>query len=157
VFSADGRTLAVGSFDHVFAVDQWDPITATRQGRLTDPSSAVARGRSVPAVEPTGEANLSVAALAFSPDDATLAAGCSDGVIRLWDVASGALCQTLSGHVGVISRLAFAPDGRTLVSLGEDNVLNLWHVGTGQRLFTIWTHAVKSSTASPSRVTADCW
>jgi WD40 repeat protein len=136
-FSADGRTLAVGSFDHLFAVDLWDPITATRQGRLTDAGSAAARARSKSGKRPTGEANFSVAAVAFSPDDATLAAGCSDGVIRLWDVASGGLRQKYSGHVGVVCRLAFAPDGRTLASLGEDNALNLWHLATGQRLLKL--------------------
>jgi WD40 repeat protein len=136
-FSADGRTLAVGSFDHIFAVDLWDPITATRKGRLTDPGSAAARGRSTSAVQPRGEANFSVAAVAFSPDDATLAAGCSDGVIRLWDILSGDLRQKLSGHVGVISRLAFAPDGRCLASLGEDNVLDLWHLATNQQLLKL--------------------
>jgi WD40 repeat protein len=136
-FSADGRILAVGSFDHVFAVDLWDPITATRTGRLTDSGSAAARGSLMSAVQPVGEANFSVAAVAFSPDDAVLAAGCSDGRIRLWDVASGRLRLTLSGHVGGISRLAFAPDGRSLSSLGEDNVLNLWHLATGQQLFKL--------------------
>jgi WD40 repeat protein len=136
-FSADGRTLAVGSFDHIFAVDLWDPITATRKGRLTDPGSPAARGPSKSAVQPKGEANFSVATVAFSPDDATLAAGCSDGVIRLWDIASGDLRQTLSGHVGVISRLAFAPDGRCLASLGEDNALDLWHLATSQQLLKL--------------------
>ena len=87
--------------------------------------------------QPVGEANFSVAAVAFSPDDAVLAAGCSDGRIRLWDVVSGHLRLTLSGHVGVISRLAFAPDCRCLLSLGEDNVLNLWHLATGQQLFKL--------------------
>jgi WD40 repeat protein len=140
-FAADGRSLAVGSFDHVFAVDLWDPSTSRRQGRLTDSASAAARGRSTLAAQPNCEANLSVAAVAFSPDHATLAAGCSDGVIRVWDIASGDLCQTFSGHVGVISRLAFTPDGRTLASLGEDNILNLWHMVTGQRLFALDSHA----------------
>jgi WD40 repeat protein len=133
-FSPDGRTLAVGRFDHGFAVNLWDPSTAGRRGRLTDPDST-------PAAKPAGEANLSVAAVTFSADDATLAAGCSDGAIRLWDTASGDLRQTFSGHVGAVSRLAFAPDGRTLASLGEDNVLNLWHLATGQRLFSLDTRA----------------
>jgi WD40 repeat protein len=83
------------------------------------------------------EGAVYVSAVAFSPDDATLAAGCSDGVIRLWDIASGAVRQPFSGHVGAVSRLAFEPDGRTLVSLGQDNVVNLWHLSTGQRLFSL--------------------
>jgi WD40 repeat protein len=132
-FAWDGRTLAVGSFDHVFAVDLWDPMTSTRRGRLVDPNSGT------PGFQPAGERIRSVAAVAFSPDDATLAAGCSDGVIRQWDVASGDLCQTFSSHVGDIRRLAFTPDGRTLASLGEDNVVNLWHLSTGQRFFSLDT------------------
>jgi WD40 repeat protein/tRNA A-37 threonylcarbamoyl transferase component Bud32 len=136
-FAADSRSLAVGSFDHVIALDLWDLSRATRRCRLTDPGSGAAPECSAPAAQPTVEANLSVAAVAFSADGATLAAGCSDGVIRMWDIASGDMRQTFSGHVGVISRLAFTPDGRTLASLGEDNVLNLWHLSTGQRLFSL--------------------
>jgi WD40 repeat protein len=132
-FAADGRTLGAGRFDDVFAVNVWDPSSASSPRRLTDPASALAAA-------PRTESILSVAAVAFSPDGATLAAGCSDGLIRLWDIASGELRQTFSGHVGVVNRVAFTPDGRTLASLGEDKVLNLWHLATGQRLFSLGTH-----------------
>jgi WD40 repeat protein len=129
-FAAGGRTLAVGRYDDVFAVNLWDPSSAELQGRLRDPASALAAA-------PCTEATLGVAAVAFSPDGATLAAGCADGTIRLWDIASGELRRAFSGHVGVVKRLAFAPDGRTLASQGEDRVLNLWHLATGQRLFSL--------------------
>src|SRR5262249_43506680 len=138
-FAPDGRSLAVGSFDHVFAVDVWDPMTSARRDRLIDRGSESGRWRSPPSAQSNGEAPLCVAALAFSPDGATLAAGCSDGVIRLWVLPSGELRQTFSGHVAAVSRLAFAPDGRTLASLGEANLLNLWHLTTGQRLFSLDT------------------
>jgi WD40 repeat protein len=132
-FAADGRTLAVGRSDDQFTVDLWDASLGTRQRRLSDASSQLATA-------PHPDAMLSVAAVAFSADGATLAAGCSDGTIRLWDTASGELRQTLSGHVGALRRVAFTPDGRTLASLGDDQVLNLWHLATGQRLFSLDTH-----------------
>jgi WD40 repeat protein len=129
-FAADGRTLAVGGSDDRLAVNLWDASLGTRQRRLSDPSSQLATA-------PHTDAMLSVAAVAFSADGATLAAGCNNGIIHLWDVASGELRRTLSGHVGNVSNLAFAPDGRTLASLGDDRVLNLWHLATGQRLFSL--------------------
>jgi WD40 repeat protein len=89
--------------------------------------------------------------VAFSPDGATLAAGCSDGVIRLWDVVSGDLRLTFSGHVGTVRRLAFAPDGRTLASLGDDHTLKLWHLATGQQLFTLTTQAERLEDLAFSR------
>jgi WD40 repeat protein len=133
-FAADDRTLAAGRFDDVFAVNLWDPSLATHRARLIDPASALA------AATPGSDAILSVAAVAFSADGATLAAGCSDGIIRLWDIASGELRQTFSRHAGTVNRVAFTPDGRTLASLGEDHVLNLWHLATGQRIFSLNTH-----------------
>jgi WD40 repeat protein len=129
-FAPQGDTLAVGSFDHALAIDLLDPSTGRRQGRLTAPGPA-------PAARPGGESNVMVGAVAFSADGGTLAAGFSDGVIRLWDIASGELRVTFSGHVGAVRRLAFTPGGRTLASLGQDNVVNLWHPATGQRFFPL--------------------
>jgi WD40 repeat protein len=136
-FSPDGTTLAVGGANHLVTVSLWDPSTGRRRGELRDPGSVSTPWRSGPTAPPPDEPSLRVAAVAFSPDGATLAAGCSDGIIRLWDIASGQLRRTFSGHVAVVRGLAFAPDGRTLASLGEDNMLNLWHLGTGRRLFAL--------------------
>ncbi len=137
-FAPDGRTLAVGGTGHRFKVILWDTATGRRKAELTDPDAEPAPGQSPP--PPTAEHAFHVAAVAFSADGATLAAGCSDGVIRLWDIASGDLRLTFSGHVGAVRHLAFAPDGRTLASLGEDHTLKLWHLGTGQQLFALDTH-----------------
>jgi WD40 repeat protein len=139
-FAADGRTLAVAGTDHIAAVSLWDPITGERRGGLTDSGWVSTHRRSPPKASPPDEPSLDVAALAFTSDGTTLAAACSDGVIRLWDVPSGKLRLTFSGHTGRVLHLAFAPDGRTLASVGEDNVLNLWHLGTGQQLFTLDPH-----------------
>jgi WD40 repeat protein/tRNA A-37 threonylcarbamoyl transferase component Bud32 len=140
-FAPDGRRLAISGGGRRFAVGFWDPSTGERRGGLAAPGPGSTPWQSPPTAPPSEEHRVEVAAVAYSPDGATLAAACSDGVIRLWDVSSGDLRHTLSGHVGGVSRLAFAPDGRTLASVGDDNALILWHLGTGQQLFTLATNA----------------
>jgi WD40 repeat protein len=140
-FTPDGQTLAVGGSGHTISVSLWDQATGERQGELADPDSRSTQRATLSTAPPVGEHGLAVNAVVFSPDGATLAAACSDGIIRLWDVLSGDLRLAFSGHAGAVRRLAFAPDGRTLTSLGDDNTIHLWHLGTGQRLFALSTHA----------------
>ncbi len=52
-------------------------------------------------------------------------------MILLWEVDSGNLVKTLSGHVNTIKSMAFSPDGNILASGGFDNVVKLWDVNTG--------------------------
>ena len=57
----------------------------------------------------------------LSDDGALLATGGRDNKVRLWDVETQKLHQTLSGHIGPIQVLTFSPDGTLLVSSGGHN------------------------------------
>jgi WD40 repeat protein len=63
--------------------------------------------------------------LAFSPDDAILASGHGDSVIRIWDVETSRLRGELAGHEQHVGWVAFSADGRTLLSRDED-IGRLW-------------------------------
>ena len=95
----------------------------------------------------------------YSPDGNTLAVGCSDQTVRLWQLMPGVgttgvthtatdtssttasitltntvqdslqLQNTLSGHTGSVNSITFSPDGKTLASAG--NEIYLWDVVTG--------------------------
>ena len=62
----------------------------------------------------------------FRPMAAPLASGGTDGQIRIWDVASGALVQTLNEHAGPVFCVTWSPNGGFLVSAGHDGRVRLW-------------------------------
>jgi WD40 repeat protein len=77
--------------------------------------------------------NLKVAGLeanyvTFSPQGDRLAAGYSNGSIRIWGVEDGALQQTIRSQSQAISGLAYSPDGRWLVTGSRDKTLVLWRL-----------------------------
>jgi WD40 repeat protein len=72
----------------------------------------------------------SVNTVAFSPDGRTLAGGCSDAKVRLWDVATRRLVATLVGHTKSVASVRFSPDGKSLASGSDDQTVRLWSVAT---------------------------
>jgi WD40 repeat protein len=83
----------------------------------------VAAGRRLPQLT---IANFQGAAR-FSRDGRTLLTTDLDGVIHLWEVATGKERRRLAGHLpGEIRALAFSPDGRRLASGGSDSQVLVW-------------------------------
>lgn len=73
----------------------------------------------------------------LSPDGMILATGGYDRVIRLWDMANGALLRALEGHNGAVYDLDFDGSGRVLASASADETIKIWNVATGERLDTL--------------------
>ena len=102
-----------------------------------------------PARRATTNCCSSVWALAVLPDG-RLAAGCSDGKVRVVDVDAGAVVATLTGHTGGLKALAVLPGGR-LASGSRDTNVRVWDVAalaceamlTGHT-DTVWSLAVLS-------------
>jgi WD40 repeat protein len=70
-----------------------------------------------------------VNAIAFSPDGKTLATASEDKTVRLWDIQTGKLFQTLAGHSGPVLAVQFSPDGQQLAS-GSASFATFSHHGT---------------------------
>ncbi len=61
-----------------------------------------------------------------------MASGSKDQTVRVWDVASGQLQTTLTGHIWPVGRVVFLPDGKRLASVSADLSVRIWDTETGQ-------------------------
>jgi WD40 repeat protein len=122
-FSANGRTLATGSFgltdnDVTILWDMADPANPRRLGALSSGSGG----------------NVSVA---FTVDGTTVATGSADGVVILWDVADPAGPRRLGtfrpARSGTVQSVAFTADGHTLAVGDSTGTVTLWDVADRER------------------------
>ena len=131
-FSPNGTLLASGGGSG--AVKLWDVKSGSEMRTL---SEAV-----------LDDDNQGISALAFSSDGKTLASAAVKAVkiteagnswmtdITLWDVQSGKVLNTFSGHSGKIHSLAFSPIRRWLAGGGVDKTVTLWDLDSGQQFKT---------------------
>lgn len=135
-WSPDGALLAAGTWD--------DDTTLWRSKDWT-----AARTLQPAAKEPY----KAVQGIAFSTDGARLAVTAKDGTIRIWDVATGIVTQTLfgqaEGQAQWINDAVFL-DAMRLVAVSQDGTLRLWDTSTGQEK-AVWHGHTSGVTAIARR------
>jgi WD40 repeat protein/cellulose biosynthesis protein BcsQ len=100
---------------------EWEPIQAPEPSAAVSPSLPLEGHRG----------NLT--AIAFTPDGERLITASWDGTIKFWDIVSGKLSLTLTGHDGAVSSIAVGPadvDRKAVLvaSGGQDKSVRLWGV-----------------------------
>jgi WD40 repeat protein len=76
--------------------------------------------------------------VAFHPEGRRVAAACGDGTVKVWDLASGKVVQTLRGHSQYVFCVTFRPpEGRFLASASADRTVRLWDLNTDEVVFQI--------------------
>lgn len=149
--SPNSQILAVSSYSYERAcggtansnstLALWNAQRGTRiitlmRGLATESSSYRGQAQEPP-TEQTRIVGDVANAIAFTPDSRLIAAGMSDGTVRLWDTATGRLVRTLSGHRYAVRAIAISSDGTKLVSASSDQTLRVWNLQTGQLTRTV--------------------
>ncbi|MBY0524843.1 MAG: PQQ-binding-like beta-propeller repeat protein [Gemmataceae bacterium] len=104
--------------------------------RIWDLSSGKERGP----VRPSRE----LLCVTFSPDGHTIATGCGDKLVYLWDARTGKPLHQLAGHVAEVRTVAFGPKGDVLASGSnyQDTSVSLWDVASGKQLGQLAGHGM---------------
>jgi hypothetical protein len=86
------------------------------------------------------EVDDEVLALALSPDGKKLASGGCDRLVRVWDLESGKLEQSIENHADWVFGLAFSPDNNFLITGSRDKTAKIWDLAAKESVLTFPDH-----------------
>lgn len=141
---AEGNAQQTAVFDIIFDLRQSSLYSGGADGQIIRWS--LPQDGSPARLERQWQTGSGVLSLALGPEG-SLASGHADGVIRLWDAASGKLIRELPGHSRAIasgSGLAFSPDGAELASASYDRTARLWDWRVGKTQTILQGHSAQT-------------
>src|SRR5947209_6271727 len=71
-----------------------------------------------------------VTSVAFSPGGERLASAGRDGAVKVWNIKTGKVIQSVDAHTGFVFSVAFHPDGKHLASVDADQQVKVWDLTT---------------------------
>ena len=82
-----------------------------------------------------------VLSAAFSPNSSCIAIGDQAGNIKLWDISTGTLVNTLTGHQYYVTSVTFNSKGTKVISASRDSSIKIWNVESGNLEKTLSGHS----------------
>ncbi|WP_445637595.1 WD40 repeat domain-containing protein [Nostoc sp. DSM 114161] len=141
-------SLAISPDSKIFVNDSYDTIKVREfsKGKFLDwwklkiTTPRLLKGHS-------GKVNT----LAISADGKTLVSGGEDKTVKIWNLQTGELKQTLAGHTGKVNAVAISADSKIIASASNDKTVKIWDLNGGWLLRTLEGHTkvVRTVAISP--------
>jgi WD40 repeat protein len=80
--------------------------------------------------------------VAFRPDGSQVAAGGADGLLRVFDLATGSEVLKVNSHADWVTAVCFSPDGNRITTASRDKTAKVFDAKTGSLLATFSEHGV---------------
>lgn len=131
LYHSGSQTVFVSALD---SIQQWNVKTQTLITKFNDTPQPGAYSSSVSSPPPV------VTRMAFCEFANLIAAGYSNGDVKVWDIATQTVLIKFQGHKGSISQLVFDPQGTTLISGGNDTHIIVWDLISEEGLVKLSGH-----------------
>jgi WD40 repeat protein len=136
--SPDGQTLVSSSFSSTTSptlIDVWSLDTGERLRTFSKQFDHMCF--SIGLSSPLPDFCFKIESFAISPDGQMLASGTNDGKIHLWNLYTGEIVHTFTGHLFEVVSVTFNPDRQLLASASEDGTVKLWDLQSKALVHTI--------------------
>ena len=103
------------------------------------------------------KADGNIRAVAFSPDGKTIAVGCDDKLLIVWNIETGEIIHKVNAHGQPVYDVSYSPDGQTIATCSGDwteskpGQIKLWKADSLNEITRLEGHdvAVRSAVFSP--------
>ncbi len=146
----DGTFASCGATQHVSSVWRFTRVVSSLHPAMRMPSSR--SGMRIRAKKSRVRGHKSpVYGVAFSSNGQLLATGGSNGNLKIWDMSTNRVIQSLTGRSGAVLDSCFSPDDRYLAYGGGDGTVRVWDLEAGMERLIFRGHAapVESVKFSP--------
>ena len=157
-FDRDGRRMVTASFDTSARIWSTEPNEAVRplsrdaaavlatafapgRSHILTAGGDAARIRDVATTRALLELpHAQIESARYSRDGARVATVGSDGIVRIWNAASGALVREMRGHTAPVRNVDWSRDGSLVASASDDGSVRVWDPESGEVVRVLGEH-----------------